>query len=181
MPGPETEEGSETLSGNLRELARTRGASSEKIAKMLDTCFRIPGTKIRFGFDPILGLIPGGGEAVATVIGAYIVGDATRKGIPIRMLFKMSGNLLLNGMIGVIPGLGDVFSVWFKSNARNYKLMREHLDNSEGQSSRGGWWPMAAAAGILGIVFLINITLVILVWRSVIEAIGWITHGVTPP
>ena len=168
----ETDPHSDDSPSNVRELLKQQGASSEKIAKLLDDCFRIPGTRIRFGFDPILGLIPGGGEAVASLIGAYIVGDATRKGIPFSLLFKMAGNMLLNGIVGVIPGAGDVFSVWFKSNKRNYKLMRQHLDSPENQNTRGGWWPLLVAAFVLGLVFLINITVWVLVWRAVFDLFG---------
>jgi hypothetical protein len=171
MPDPVKDGDSETAPENFRELLREQGASSRRIAKLLDECFRIPGTKIRFGFDPILGLIPGGGEVVATIIGAYIVGDATRKGIPFSMLFKMAGNLLLNGVLGVIPGVGDVFSVWFKSNSRNYRLMREHLESTDGEHTRGGWWPMIVASSLLGTVFMINILIWFLVWRAIYELI----------
>ena len=99
----------------LREKAR----SSRRVAWLLDECIRIPGTNIRFGLDPILGLIPGGGETVATLIGAVVLGNAGKRGVPYRTLFKMGGNMIFNAALGAIPGLGDLFSVWFKSNSRN--------------------------------------------------------------
>ena len=146
--------------------------SSAKVARILDSCFRIPGTRIRFGLDPILGLIPGGGEAIGSVMGAYIVGDATRNGVPFSLLFRMGGNMLLNAVVGVIPGAGDVFSVWFKSNVRNYRLMQEHLDAAEGETVRGGWWPLLVTVGMLGLIFAINITMWLLIWGTLWKAIS---------
>lgn len=116
----------------LRDVEKKDPRLARTIAWLLDECIRIPGTNFRVGLDPILGLIPGGGETVATVIGTLVLGDATRRGIPFRMLLKMAGNMLLNAGIGAIPGIGDVFSAWFKSNSRNLDLMRAHLRSADG-------------------------------------------------
>lgn len=131
--------------------------TSKMLAWVLDECIRIPGTNFRIGLDPIIGLIPGGGETVATIIGAFVLGDAGKKGIPIKSLFKMGGNMLLNAVVGAIPGAGDLFSVWFKSNSRNYKMFREYLESSDGGEARGGWWPLMIVFGILGMIIAINI------------------------
>ena len=148
--------------------------TSKMLAWLLDECIRIPGTNLRIGLDPIIGLIPGGGETVATIIGAGVLGDAGKKGIPIRSLFKMGGNMLLNAVVGAIPGAGDLFSAWFKSNSRNYKMLREYMENADGSKSRGGWWPLLVVFGILGIIFLINgaacfvyFTILMWVWSQI--------------
>ncbi|MCG8599722.1 MAG: DUF4112 domain-containing protein, partial [Verrucomicrobiales bacterium] len=80
------------------DLAKLR--TSKKVSWLLDECIRIPGTNIRFGLDPILGLLPYGGESVATVIGATILGQAGKKGIPFRSLLRMGGNMLVNAGVG---------------------------------------------------------------------------------
>ena len=103
--------------------ALQRLRSSKRMSWLLDECIRIPGTQIRFGLDPILGLIPYGGETVASIFGAFILGDAGKKGLPMRTLAKMGGNMVINAVVGAIPGIGDLFSIWFKSNSRNYQMM----------------------------------------------------------
>ncbi|MCB1093589.1 MAG: DUF4112 domain-containing protein, partial [Verrucomicrobiae bacterium] len=131
--------------------------TSRLIAWLLDECIRIPGTNLRFGLDPILGLIPGGGETVTTIVGLFLLGDASRRGIPFRTLFKMGGNVLVNAGIGAIPGIGDAFSFWFKSNSRNYALLRHYIESPDGKQAKGGWWPLAFILGIVGIVICLNI------------------------
>ncbi|MDF1850296.1 MAG: DUF4112 domain-containing protein [Verrucomicrobiales bacterium] len=157
MSSPEPNPGSEDpaeldLPVTLDELRR-----SKKVSWILDECIRIPGTQIRFGLDPILGLFPYGGETIATVIGASILGEAGKKGIPFRTLMKMGGNMILNAGVGTIPVMGDLFSVWFKSNSRNYRLLNRFLESDEGEQEPGGWWPVFVILGILGTVLLLNI------------------------
>ena len=76
------------------------------------------------GLDPLIGLIPGVGDAVASAIGSFILLEALRAGAPRLLVIRMSGNLLLNAVVGAIPVAGDLFSVWFRSNAKNYALLR---------------------------------------------------------
>lgn len=137
---------------SLDELRRSR-----KVSWLLDECIRIPGTQIRFGLDPILGLFPYGGETIATIIGATILGEAGKKGIPVRTMFKMGGNMLLNAGLGTIPVIGDLFSVWFKSNSRNYRLLNRYLESEHGEEEPGGWWPVLLVIGFVGLVFFLNV------------------------
>lgn len=113
---------SSRLSGDLEGPRFSRA-----LARLLDDWIRIPGTRIRFGLDPLIGLFPGIGDAVATVLGAAILADAGRSGVAPRDLARMAGNILANSLIGAVPGVGDLLSVWFKSNRRNVDLMREAL------------------------------------------------------
>ncbi|MEO0413535.1 MAG: DUF4112 domain-containing protein [Verrucomicrobiota bacterium] len=154
-----------TAKEQLREKART----SKRIAWLLDECIRIPGTKIKFGLDPIIGLIPGAGETTATIIGASVLADAGKKGIPIRTLFKMGGNMGFNAIIGAIPGVGDLFSVWFKSNSRNYKMLQEFMDSDDGSQARGGWWPFMVIFVILLTIIAINIAMLFMYGFAAIQ------------
>jgi hypothetical protein len=95
------------------------------LAKVMDTTIRIPGTSWYIGLDPLLGLIPGIGDAIANLIGTVILGIATRLQLPRVVLARMSLNLLINGTVGAVPIAGDLFSVWFRSHARNAALLRE--------------------------------------------------------
>ena len=102
-----------------------------RMSRLLDNAIPIPGTKIRFGLDPILGLLPGGGDTVTGGLSAYIVVEAARMGLPRELLWKMVGNILLDSFAGTIPVLGDLFDVAWKSNVKNIELLEKHLDIGE--------------------------------------------------
>ncbi|MBL9155049.1 MAG: DUF4112 domain-containing protein [Verrucomicrobiales bacterium] len=142
---------------SIREALERKAKTSRVIAWLLDECIRIPGTNIRFGLDPILGLVPGGGETITTVIGFFLLGEASRRGLPFRTLFKMGGNLMMNALIGAIPGVGDLFSFWFKSNSRNYALLRHYIESPDGRQASGGWWPLVFLLSLFGVAICINI------------------------
>jgi len=97
---------------------------SRGIAHVLDSLFKLPGSKLRIGLDPVIGLIPGVGDAVASAIGSIILLEAMRAGAPRLLVMRMAANVLVNAAVGAIPVAGDLFSVWFRSNAKNYALLR---------------------------------------------------------
>lgn len=99
---------------------------SALIAKFMDTVFVVPGTNIRFGFDALIGLFPGAGDAVGALISTVIIAQAARQGVPKVIVARMAGNVFINTVVGAVPILGDVFSVFFKSNAKNYELLKQH-------------------------------------------------------
>jgi len=155
------DDGREPSIASLREalLEKAKGNSriSRRISWLLDECIRIPGTGIRFGLDPILGLVPYGGETASAIIGTAILGEAGKKGIPVKTLARMGGNMLLNAGIGTIPVVGDLFSFWFKSNTRNYHLLNTYLDSEHGEEHPGGWWPLLLILGTVVAVFVLNV------------------------
>ncbi|MGI9087768.1 MAG: DUF4112 domain-containing protein [Chthoniobacterales bacterium] len=108
------------------------------IALLMDDLLRIPGTKLRFGIDPLIGLIPGLGDTGAALVSAVALIQAARHGLPKIILARMSLNILVNELIGIIPGIGDAFSFWFKSNARNHQLLKEHM-GAPRKSDRSDW------------------------------------------
>ena len=99
-------------------------ATAELLAKILDTTVKIPGTPFYVGLDPLLGLIPGIGDILANLIGTGILILAARLHVPQIVIVRMSLNLLINGTVGAIPIAGDLFSIWFRSHARNAALLR---------------------------------------------------------
>ncbi|MBC2601271.1 DUF4112 domain-containing protein [Puniceicoccus vermicola] len=108
-----------------------RSEGSRILAFILDDLIPIPGTKARIGLDPIIGLIPGVGDGSTTAVGSYILVQGLNKGVSRIVLIRMAINLLINGIFGAIPILGDLFSAWFKSNQRNYRLLEKHRNGAK--------------------------------------------------
>ena len=102
-----------------------------RISRLLDNAIPIPGTKIRLGLDPILGLLPGGGDTLSGGLSAYIVVEAARMGVSREIIGKMIGNILLDAIAGTIPVLGDLFDVGWKANVKNIELLEKHLEVAE--------------------------------------------------
>lgn len=100
-------------------------ARAQRLATLLDTAFRIPGTRIRFGLDPVLGLFPGVGDALAALVGGYIVWTAARAGAPRLVLGRMLMNVAVDAVVGAVPALGTLFDVAFKAHRRNAILLAD--------------------------------------------------------
>ncbi len=96
------------------------------LALIMDNVLRVPGTRFRFGLDPLIGLIPGIGDTGSALVSAIALIQAARRGLPKILLARMSLNILLNELVGIVPVIGDAFSFWFKSNVRNYELLKRH-------------------------------------------------------
>jgi hypothetical protein len=90
----------------------------------MDDFLRVPGTKLRL--DPIIGLLPGIGDVTSAIVSAVAFVYAARSGVPKILLARMAMNILIHELMGIIPELGDAFSFWFKSNVRNYELLRRY-------------------------------------------------------
>ncbi len=99
----------------------------ELLAFWMDTAFVIPGLGIRFGFDAIIGLIPGLGDVVTSLISLYILAAARRYGVPRVTMMRMAFNIAVDTIVGAIPLLGDAFDVYWKANVMNVALLRRHV------------------------------------------------------
>jgi len=161
----------EILSPNQEPLSsRTRVGHTlftdenlDLLAHVLDDCFRIPGTQIRFGIDGLIGLVPFLGDILAGLASCIIVIAAWFRGVPYVTLARMVVNLALDVLIGTIPVLGDAFDIAWKANRRNYKLLTRHLR----QPHRHTWKDY---------VFLLGIVLVIAaIFAIPVVAIVWVT------
>ena len=105
------------------------------VSRLMDSVFRVPGTNIRFGFDPIIGLVPGIGDAATAVTSLLLILQSARARVPRIVLARMVLNVLINTGVGAIPAVGDLFSVWFRSNVRNYELHRKHAGTRSSTTS----------------------------------------------
>lgn len=109
---------------------------SERLATLLDSAVGIPGTRWRVGLDAVIGLIPGVGDLIGLVLGAWFLVEGARAGAPSALLLRMAGNIALDALAGVIPVVGDIADLAFKANRRNARLLIAHLDQLEGRGSR---------------------------------------------
>ena len=148
----------ELITGDQTHLTLVRG-----LAKFLDTKFVIPGTKIRFGLDAIIGLFPGIGDAISAALGSYIIIAAQQSGVPKPVLLRMLANLGLDTVVGSVPVLGTIFDVVYKSNARNAALLEKAVADPQGTSRSSKWVIVGLVAGLL--VFLA--AAIVLAWLLV--------------
>jgi hypothetical protein len=114
-----------------------RIARIETLAGLLDTALLVPGTNIRLGFDALIGLVPGIGDAVTAALSLWLVKEAHALGAPRNLIARMLGNIAIDSLAGAVPVLGDVFDVVWKSNRRNLHLLRRHLDRENPARGRG--------------------------------------------
>lgn len=115
---------------------RSQEHDAEYLAHLLDDAVHIPGTRMRFGLDPLIGIIPIVGDVIVTAVGGLILLTAQRLGVPRRTLGIMAYNLLVNGLVGSIPIFGDAFSFMFKCHAKNAAaLLRDVKEGHEGACS----------------------------------------------
>jgi hypothetical protein len=135
---------------------------SHNIAHVLDRLFRIPGSSARFGLDPIVGLIPGVGDALGAALGSFILLEAMRLNAPRPLVLRMAGNVTVNALLGAIPIVGDIFSFLFQSNARNYALLRawQSGEKSYPPAISGKW----LAAGCVGLAVIAAGLCALAVW-----------------
>jgi hypothetical protein len=98
-----------------------------RIARLMDSEFRVPLLGLRFGADAILGLVPGIGDALSGLIGAYLIYEAHRLGIPRPALLRMILNVAFDTAVGAIPVAGDIWDFFFRSNNRNMQILARHV------------------------------------------------------
>ena len=123
----QSQQSQQTNSKRLRNLNR--------LARLMDAQFSIPGTKIRFGFDGIIGLIPGVGDLASLAISGYLISSAAKNGASQFVIARMVFNSAVDAIIGSIPVLGDIFDVAFKANMRNVRLLQQHYGEGRHRGS----------------------------------------------
>jgi hypothetical protein len=119
----------------------------------MDDLIRIPGTNIRVGLDPLLGLLPGGGDAAGGLVAAYTLLVAARVGAPPAVILRMAGNIGLDALLGVVPLLGDLFDVGWKANRRNVALLERYAEAPQ---------PVRARSRLLVVVVLAALAVVLI-------------------
>lgn len=113
------------LGGNDPAAVRRR---IEGMEKLLEGLFVIPGTKRKFGLDVILDIVPVGGSVIAAVMGSYLAWEARNLGMPKHAYARIVGNIGVDALLGAIPLFGMIPDFFFRSNTRNLKIIKKHLD-----------------------------------------------------
>jgi len=152
--------------GEAQPPAPTRKAkASQVVAYVMDEIMGLPGTKLKVGLDPLLGLMPAGGDAASGTISCVALFEAMRRGLPTPAIRQMMGNIALNAGIGTIPIIGDIFSLIFRSNSRNRDIINRELANLPPEGERkSNWWPIISVM-LMTIIFIIGcIALNLFIW-----------------
>lgn len=136
------------------------------VSQLMDSAFYVPGTKIRFGLDPVIGLVPGVGDSAGTLVSVALIGMSARYGIPKIVLARMALNAAINGVVGSVPFAGDAFSIWFKSNKKNYELLKTHAE-SRAVSTRGHWLFVAGLIAAVLLIVGLSLAVTITLWLAV--------------
>jgi hypothetical protein len=123
-----------------------------RISHVLDNAIPIPGTKYRIGLDPILGLIPGGGDLIGSIFAGYVVFKSAQMGVPQETLVQMAANIVFDTVAGTVPVAGDLLDVGWKANVKNIELLDAHLGSPE-QGKKADW--LFVVALLLGLMFIV--------------------------
>lgn len=111
-------------------LMRLKLRHLERIVWLLENSVRIPFTRWRIGLDPILGLVPWLGDAIAAAVSTLLLLAAAQSRVPFVILVRIALNIAADFLIGLVPVVGDVCDIFFRSNRRNIELLRTHIDGA---------------------------------------------------
>jgi NAD/NADP transhydrogenase beta subunit len=161
-------DGTRGVVGPAREA---RVARATRLARVLDTALRIPGTRIRFGLDPILGLVPGLGDAIAALLGGYLVWTAVRAGAPRLIIGRMLANIALDAIVGAVPVAGTVFDVAFKAHRRNARMLQDWSQQPAAIEARERRTALALAGVLLALVIIAAAALAFGIW-AILRLLG---------
>lgn len=115
-------------------------------ARIMDDWFQIPGTKFRIGLDPLVGIIPWLGDIISGTISGLILLIIIRHGVSREVILRLTGNFLLDYLLGSIPLLGDLIDAGFHANRRNLRLLEQFWNEGKYQGNGSGWLLLALAA-----------------------------------
>lgn len=145
--------------------------AAERLAWWLDNAIAVPGTRFRIGFDAVIGLIPGIGDLVGTLLSGYIIAVAAAQGLPRSALLRMAINVGIEAIVGVVPILGDLFDAAWKANQRNVRLLAQ-FRNAPSAARRQSRAVVAAwMTGVLGFVAQLGIGVLAII-RFIVTAVG---------
>jgi uncharacterized protein DUF4112 len=153
---------------------QTRQSSSpdpfiEFVSRLLDTIFVVPGTRIRFGFEPIIGLIPVLGDQATSLMSAALLYRSVQHRLPKIALVRMALNILINGIVGMVPLIGDLFVLWYKPNIRNFRILQRYAGHA-GAVTKNDWLFVSI---LIGATFFLMVCITVLLTYAVLSQFRW--------
>jgi hypothetical protein len=151
--------------------ARRRGedprlAQFALLAHLMDRAFRVPGTSWRFGLDALVGLFPGVGDILGSIVGAYGIWIARQMGAPASVQLRMTMNLAIDGIVGLVPIAGDLFDFGFKAHTRNQALLARWLETPH-RTRR-------SSIAVVALAFLVLLAILVGAAWVVARVVGWL-------
>ncbi len=163
MPAPGFSQSPKTRVERIPEPNRAPSLEDiERLAHWMDSLIQIPGLKFRFGLDSLIGLFPGVGDTVTSLVSIYILRAAQQHGVSRLMMCRMAGNIAIDYVIGSVPFLGDAFDFVWKSNEKNIALLREHIAAPPllpHRTRKSDWLFLAMLAGLLLVLLVGSVTI----------------------
>lgn len=134
---------------------------------VLDDAVRVPGTTIRFGIDPVLSFVPFAGTAVGATFGLVVLGDAVRLRAPVSVVARMVFNTVLDWALGLVPVVGALFDVAYRSNRKNLKLLHRTIANREQvRTASVRYWVGIVAMAVVMLAVIIGVPVAALLWLN---------------
>jgi hypothetical protein len=127
------------------------------LAWWLDNAITVPGTRFRIGYDALIGLVPGVGDLIGTLLSSYIIAVAASQGLPPSALARMAINVGLEAIVGVVPIVGDLFDAAWKANQRNIGLMAQFENTPDAARRQSRAIVAAWAAGVITFIVVLSI------------------------
>ncbi len=151
---------------NLEKLHHLR-----RLSHLWDNSLKIPGINFRVGLEAIVGLLPIGGDILGMIFSTYILVQAVQLGLPKITLLRMVLNILIDGVVGSIPILGDLFDSTWKANTKNVNLLEAHLLSPQSSHQADEWFFMLLLAVVL-LVILVLIIICVIIIRLLLKVMG---------
>lgn len=129
--------------------------------RLLDNAFRIPGTNVRFGWDPIVGLIPGAGDVATALLAVALIVEAHRRRLPHVVQLRMLFNVGIDVLVGLVPFVGDVADVFWKANTKNLDLLERHVQGRH--VATAGDWAFVGAL-VLAVAAIVTLPILMMLW-----------------
>ena len=141
----------------------------EFVSRLLDTIFVVPGTRIRFGFEPIIGLIPILGDQATSLMSAALLYRSVQHRLPKIALVRMALNILINGVIGMVPLIGDLFVLWYKPNIRNYRILQKYAGHADAVTKNDRLF----VSILIGTTFFLLVCFTVLLTYAALSQFRW--------
>jgi hypothetical protein len=143
-------------------------AWAQRLARLLDSAIVIPGTDIRIGLDPILGLLlPELGDALSATLSVTLLGVAFRERVPKLVMARMLVNITIDALFGAVPLIGDLFDFAFKANEKNLALIERHRGDPTQKASWGDRLVVASAVLVVLALFALPVLALAALWTYI--------------